>query len=350
MKNHLSKILVVLLFSSCGGIDGVSQDKERLVNLSGNWRFMLGDNKKFARPEYDDSDWEKIYVPSSWQDEGFRHYNGYAWYRKTFEINFNKQDVLYVELGRIDDADQVYVNGHFIGSTGGFPPDYFTGYNYDRRYLLPTEYLKSSGKNVIAVRVYDEGGEGGIVSSPVGIYAYENMTRNGIHLFGKWKFQLSDNKNWAAENFDDSSWEEILVPASWESQGYGKYDGFAWYRKTFKIPQDFNTEDMVLMLGRIDDMDEVFINGKFIDGTGRIERRRANNGEWDRYRAYSVPENILKPGRENVIAVRVYDQGQRGGIYDGPVTLLPRDEYKAFWKYYRSNSFSLYDWITYYLN
>jgi hypothetical protein len=350
-KYTLPKILGLILFCSfamCA--DGVAQDREKRVSLMGDWRFMLGDNKKFARPEHDDSDWEKIYVPSSWQEEGFRHYSGYAWYRKVFDIAFDSKDVLYLELGKIDDVDEVYVNGHFIGRTGGFPPDYYTAYNYDRRYFLPLEHLKKNAKNVIAVRVYDEGGEGGIVDSPVGIYNYVNFSENSIHLFGKWKFHLSDDPEWSKPDLDDSGWEDIIVPASWETQGFSKYDGFAWYRKTFKLPQQFNTEDLVVMLGRIDDMDEVFINGKFIDGTGKIERQWASNGEWDKYRIYSVPDNVLKAGADNVIAVRVYDQDSRGGIYEGPITLLPRSEYKDFWKRYRSDHFDLYHWLSYYFD
>jgi hypothetical protein len=343
MKNFTVTNIIVIIFCVCAVADSKGQDKEKRVSLTGDWRFMLGDNMKFARPEHNDSGWEKIYVPSSWQDEGFRHYNGYAWYRKTFEINFDSKDLLYLELGKIDDVDEVYINGQFIGRTGGFPPDYYTAYNYNRRYFIPLEHLKKNAKNVIAVRVFDEGGEGGIVDSPVGIYNYVNFSENS-------KFHLFYNDEWSKENLDDSTWEDIMVPSPWESQGFGKYDGFAWYRKKFKLPANFKTEDLVIMLGRIDDMDEVFINGKFVDGTGPIERKYARNGEWDRYRVYSIPDELLKAGQENVIAVRVYDQEDRGGIYEGPISLLPRSEYREFWKQYRNDNFDFYRWLSYYFD
>jgi len=331
-------------------LKGFSQVKEKLVGLGGDWRFILGDNMKFARPEYNDSDWEKMYVPSPWQEEGFPHYHGYAWYRKTVEINFNSKDLVYLELGRIDDVDEVYLNGHFIGRTGGFPPEYFTAVNYQRKYLLPTEHLKNGGKNVIAVRVYDEGGAGGIIDSPVGIFSYSSYSDNSYNLFGKWKFHLFDNPEWSKEDLNDSDWEDIIVPSTWENQGFGKYDGFAWYRKTFKLPDTFKEDDMVMLLGKIDDMDEVFINGKFIGGTGRIDRKWSQNEDWQKYRTYSVPDGILKAGKNNVIAVRVYDQTGPGGIYDGPITLLPRSEYKMFWRKYRGDHFDLYHWLSYYFD
>jgi hypothetical protein len=352
MKYLFSKATFVILICtlsmsmSCDG-----QSREKRASLSGDWKFILGDNMKFARPDYNDADWEEIHVPSNWQDEGFRHYSGYAWYRKTVQIDFNAKDALYIELGRIDDVDEVYLNGQFIGRTGGFPPEYFTAYNYHRRYYLPEEHIRKNGKNVIAIRVYDEGGEGGLVgpSSSIGIYNYTNFSENSFNLFGKWKFRLFDNPEWAAETVDESGWEDIIVPSTWESQGFGEYDGFAWYRKTFKLPADFKENDMVLIMGKIDDMDEVFVNGKFIGGTGKIDRKWAHNDEYNKYRTYSVPEGTLKAGKDNVIAVRVYDQTGAGGIYDGPITLLPRSEYKQFWKKYRDDNWDLYRWFSYYI-
>jgi len=69
--------------------------------------------------------------------------------------------------------------------------------------------------------------------------------------------------------------------------------------------------DVVLFLGYIDDVDEVFINGHRVGQTGdffpvyktayQVERR------------YVVPGSILKK-KDNVIAVRVYDGAMDGGI------------------------------------
>jgi sialate O-acetylesterase len=348
MKTPLRIITLAVLYITLLTTESACQEKERRTNLQGYWKFILGDNMKFAKPEYDDADWEKIYVPDSWQDEGFRNYHGYAWYRKTVEIDFESNDILYLELGKIDDVDEVYLNGHLIGSTGGFPPDYVSAYNYHRRYLIPVEHINKNGKNVIAVRVYDEHGEGGIIGSPVGIYHYANYSQNSLNLFGKWKFHLFDNIEWSKENFDDSEWEDIIVPAVWESQGFRGYDGFAWYRKTFKLPSNFQVDDLMLLLGKVDDMDEVYVNGTLIGATGNINRKWASNDEYNRYRNYSVPDDLLRPGKENVIAVRVYDQQQGGGIYEGPITIIPRSEYKQFWRNYREENFDFEHWVSHY--
>jgi hypothetical protein len=355
MKTFMTRISGLILGFILITVTAVfGQDKEKRVNLTGNWLFNLGDNMKYSKPEYDDSDWEKIYVPSHWQREGFRNYHGFAWYRKTVSVEYGAKDALYLELGKIDDVDEVYLNGHLIGRTGGFPPDYFTAYNYSRRYFMPLEYLNKDGKNLIAVRVYDEGGEGGIMGLSVGIFNYENYSSNSFNLFGKWYFKLGDDRKWAAENVNDSDWEEVVVPASWESQGFPHYDGFAWYRKSFKLPDNFLSEDILIILGKIDDMDEVFINGRLIGSTGRIDRKWASDNEYNKYRTYTVPDGLLKAGKYNTIAVRVFDQGEVGGIYEGPVTLLPQKEYKEFWRSYRSNTMNngnnFFDWLSYYLD
>jgi sialate O-acetylesterase len=43
-------------------------------------------------------------------------------------------------------------------------------------------------------------------------------------------------------------------------------------------------------------------------------------------------DNALKPGEENVLAVRVYDGYLNGGIYEGPIGIITQDKYRKFWK------------------
>jgi len=326
-------VLMMLIVSICSA-------GERKVNLRGNWKFSLGDNLGFAKQKYDDSKWEEMYVPADWHQEGFREYRGYAWYRYTFEITFKPNEPLFIELGRIDDVDEVYINGNLVGSSGGFPPSYYTAVNVNRAYLIPTEFLVQGKGNVVAVRVFDEGGEGGIIGRNPGIFSYDDVFANGYTLMGNWKINLGDDPAWSKEGIDDSKWETIAVPATWENQGFRDYDGYAWYRKTFTLPKDFEAKDMVLLLGRIDDMDQAFLNGTQIGGTGNIERRWAHNNECNMSRTYFIPNDLLRPGATNTVAVRVYDQEGRGGIYEGPVTIIRRSEYRSFWKKYKEEDFS----------
>jgi hypothetical protein len=72
-------------------------------------------------------------------------------------------------LGKIDDVDQTYFNGERIGESGEFPPDYEASeFNKVRRYPVEADLIRYGQDNVIAVRVYDQGGRGGMWQGPMG--------------------------------------------------------------------------------------------------------------------------------------------------------------------------------------
>ncbi len=332
---RISIILLVVMFIS-GSI--FPQNWERLVNLRGGWKFSIGDDMKWADPKFDDKKWEVIKAPSTWEEEGFHGYNGYAWYRKHFSVSSSIKDrCITVRLGRIDDIDEVYVNGNLIGSSGSFPPDYQTAYFAWREYHLPIKYLNFDKENVIAVRVYDSQLGGGIVEGDLGLYEKEGAMRLDYNLSGEWKFQTGDEMKWKEQNFDDRKWRKIFVPGIWESQGYNGYDGFGWYRTSFIVPDYLSNNKMVLVLGKIDDIDEVYVNGKLVGSTGSMEgdpypEEFNEMGEWQQFRGYFIPDDLLKAGKEIVIAVRVYDGYNVGGIYEGPIGLIEQNKYTKYWK------------------
>src|SRR5580692_6596186 len=138
-----------------------------------------------------------------------------------------------------------------------------------------------------------------------------------------WKFKTGDQPAWSAPTFPDSSWAPIHVGASWESQGYANYDGFAWYRLHIVIPSSikekaFLKETLRLDMGKIDDGDEVYLNG-FLMGRNAGRGGSIQSGSYDLQRTYTLPLNDprIHWDKENVIAVRVYDGGGDGGMYDG---------------------------------
>lgn len=303
---------------------------EKVLDLRGMWRFSIGDDQARALRNYADSDWDEIPVPGIWEDYGYPGYDGFSWYRKHFKLSEkDRNKALYLHLGRIDDVDEVYVNGHFVGSTGRLEPEYETGYPYFRAYPLPAEYLDFEGDNVVAVRVYDEGIEGGIVEGNIGIYAARNAPRMVVDLAGSWFFRPGDDPSWAGANVSSNGWTIIHAPARWEPQGFRNYDGYAWYRKVFTFNGKDAGPDLILVLGNIDDVDEVFINGRLIGSTGDVENGRIGGDDWRRLRAYPLPAGLLKHGQRYVIAVRVFDGTLDGGIYRGPLGIMTRDDYEA---------------------
>lgn len=332
----------VLLWSSCAlallttlPFQAGAQEQQILEDLRGRWKFQIGDDAHWSRPSLDDAKWDDVSVPSPWEDQGYPGYDGYAWYRKHFVAKEGWQGrSLRLHMGRIDDADEVYVNGYFIGFCGQFPPNYVSEYGTTRDYYLPEWCLRFGSENVIAVRVYDSQLSGGITDGQVGIYALTDPLIPTQSLAGTWKLRSGDDPAWKEPGLNDASWHNAVVPLYWETQGLKDYDGFGWYRFSFIPSPGAEGKTMILLLGKIDDVDEAFLNGEKIGHTGsmnsRPERLRTSN-DYRQLRAYTIPGGLLKPGEKNVIAVRVFDAWLHGGIYDAPVGLITRDAYMA-WK------------------
>ena len=267
-----AQMVIAILIISPLGI-GLAQELRQILDLRGNWKFELGDNARWSDPSYNDSKWDNIYVPSPWEEEGYPGYDGYAWYRKHFRLEHSLGiEPVYLRLGHIDDAGEVFLNGTPIGFSGRFPPRFYTGAGLTQQCLVPKELIRYGSDNVIALRVYDHYQAGGIVRGEVGLYEPDDYLRPDCDLSGNWKFCPGDEKRWAEESFDDSQWRNLRVPGLWELQGYREYDGFAWYRVKFKVPGHLRDKELVLLLGKIDDVDETYLNGRIIGRTGAIYR------------------------------------------------------------------------------
>ena len=330
----LSAVLVGL--APAGGT--LHADEPQLLHsLEGQWRFEVGDNARWSDPDFDDSRWTSIKVPSAWEDQGFPGYDGYGWYRIRFTV---PQDwmgqALFLFLGHIDDVDETYVNGHFVGFSGSFPPGYITAYDVPREYYLPGEYLIPGKENVLAVRVYDSEMTGGIVRAGyqkhIGIYGDPTMIVPEVSLRGEWSFMPGDREEWAEPGYDDHAWHPVFVPAYWETQGFRGLDGFGWYRTRFKISPALAGKTLVLLLGKIDDADQTFLNGHLIGKTGAMPPGQFHMGsdDYERLRAYTIPSSWLSESGDNLLAVRVFDGFLHGGIYSVPVGVTTREHYLAW--------------------
>ena len=333
-KHSVVIILILLLSASVSFVE--AQEWNRIYNMRGFWKFSIGDNAEWSTTNFNDKDWEEIYAPSSWEDEGFYGYNGYAWYRSKVKIKSRYKDQqLYLVMGYIDDVDEVYFNGTLIGFTGSFPPKFETAYDSFRRYPIPGDLIKYDSDNTVAVRVYDAQLDGGITSGDLGVYIFEYDIALQVDLSGLWKFHTRDDMQWKDADYNDSKWGNIVVPGYWEYQGYKGYDGLAWYRRTFRLPKVSPDEKYVLILGKIDDVDEVYLNGKLIGSTGDLESVMYTNqldNYWQEFRGYYIPDNVLNKYGENTIAVRVYDGYRDGGIFEGPIGIVAQSDYSDFWK------------------
>lgn len=297
----------------------------QVVSLKGGWKFHIDDEASWSSANFDDTAWESIQAPSPWEDQGFYGYDGFAWYRKKFDGRaLDRKENYYLGLGFIDDADEVYVNGKLIGFSGSMPPGFKTAYNSERKYNLPAEVINYRGENTIAIRVFDSVLGGGIIDGKLGIFRSKEDHALLLDLQGVWSFALSASGDPIRK---ESEWRRIMVPGPWEYKGYYKYDGFAWYRRNFTLPQNFATGELVLVMGKIDDFDKVYLNGQLI-GTTNDQQSFGRSQSYSKNRVYAIPPQSLKRNGVNTVEVLVEDMGDMGGIYQGPIGIAAKSTYE----------------------
>jgi sialate O-acetylesterase len=133
---------------------------------------------------FDDSGWSSLDVPGAWQTQG-QAFNARAWYRRTIELPASVEGMPgRIELGAVDDFDRTYVNGQLVGSIG---PEHETPWTALRVYDIPAGLLRP-GANVIAVRVFDHGGNGGLMGPADAMKL--TVGDQTIDLTGSWKWNV----------------------------------------------------------------------------------------------------------------------------------------------------------------
>ncbi|KAA6321492.1 Beta-galactosidase, partial [termite gut metagenome] len=136
------------------------------------------------------------------------------------------------------------------------------------------------------------------------------------------QFKTGDHSSWKEKDFDDRDWKQIKTGISWEECGYPDYNGFGWYRMHFDLPvslveKSYWKDKLVLNLSVIDDVDEVYLNGKLIGKTGSFPEDAVGFVSKfldERIYEISAKDPVWLWGKENVLAVRVYDASGQGGI------------------------------------
>ena len=124
--------------------------------------------------------WKAVTLPTYWENAGYPDFDGTFWFRRTVDLpeDWNGSDAE-LHLGAVDDNDTTWVNGVEVGAT--------IGYNLPRVYRVPAGVLKRS-TNVIAVRVLDTGGNGGLYGGddPMRLVVNAGGKTNSISLAGEW--------------------------------------------------------------------------------------------------------------------------------------------------------------------
>jgi alpha-galactosidase len=154
-------------------------------------KFITGDDARWSDPNFDDGKWADIKTGIVWQEQGYQDYHGFAWYRmhvvipSSLKDKSNWKDSLRIFLAHVNDVDDTYLNGVKIGHIGRFPSEsggYVSKWQAERSYQLSISNpaIKWDQENIIAVRVYDGSGTGGIFMGNPYIDMLEKI--NGVDL------------------------------------------------------------------------------------------------------------------------------------------------------------------------
>jgi len=130
------------------------------VEVKGDWQFKpdkenIGLKEGWDKPGLDDSSWKAIKVPMSWEKQGY-DYDGVAWYRHKFTVpaDWRGKEIV-IMLPCADDTDDTFINGTRIGGLNKAPL-------VRRAYKIPGNIINLVGENLIAIRVEDHTGSGGL--------------------------------------------------------------------------------------------------------------------------------------------------------------------------------------------
>ncbi|HKP16299.1 MAG TPA: sialate O-acetylesterase, partial [Gemmatimonadaceae bacterium] len=134
----------------------------------------------WADPALDETGWQPVAVPKLWEQQGYDGLDGVVWYRVAFDLSAEEATRgVRLGLGAIDDNDITWVNGVEVGRTNN--------YSAPRAYDVPARALRA-GRNVIAVRVEDTGGGGGIWGDPAAVFLDVGGARRPIGA--GWKLRV----------------------------------------------------------------------------------------------------------------------------------------------------------------
>jgi sialate O-acetylesterase len=184
----------------------------------------LTGSKTWYDPTYAPKGWRPINIPGYWEDQGIRDLDGVVWYRREIDVPASMTNVpAKVFLGRIVDADVLYINGKQVGNTTYLYPQ--------RRYRIPDGLLQP-GKNLFVIRVMNTAGKGGFVPDK----PYQLIAGNDtVDLKGYWQYkvgQVNRPKTGSAggggialQNQPTALYNAMLAPIIHYS-----LKGFAWYQ------------------------------------------------------------------------------------------------------------------------
>ncbi|MGB6975664.1 MAG: PP2C family protein-serine/threonine phosphatase [Terracidiphilus sp.] len=154
----------------------------------------------------------------------------------------------------------------------------------------------------------------------------DGLGKGAAPLAGPWQFHTGDNPQWASPTFDDFFWLQLSANKTWGAQNHDSYTGYAWYRMHIKVdPAPGASPQMALLIPAVDDVYQVYWNGKEIGHLGRMPPH------WRWFQAVPAQTYGLGPIQSGVLAIRVWkaplfsnDPDTLGGFESAPLLGSPQ--------------------------
>ncbi len=193
---HLVVAVSALLFAffpgpGCAADVSDLQERSVLIQLFGPWKFHVGDDRRFADPEFADSDWQTLslrpeegahdgdvglsgYV-AGWSSQGHAGYVGVAWYRIEIDLTgMNTRQLAFLGPPMVDGNYAIFVNGHLAGASADIDSDVPRARSVrPKLFAIEPDWLTLGPRLVVAIRVWtpalamdDSGESGGIHIAP----------------------------------------------------------------------------------------------------------------------------------------------------------------------------------------
>ncbi|HVS93490.1 MAG TPA: putative Ig domain-containing protein [Mucilaginibacter sp.] len=182
-KPHLLQLLLVCL--SLFTLPAMAQR----ITINQGWKLHIGDSTAWSSPQYDDSRWQAADVSKPWEEQGYPRTDGFGWYRLHTVIPSSVRekaylkDSLHFDLGYLDDGGEVYLNGKLVYENYPSGSDIRHGFYGPGSFSLSASdpAIHWDAQNVIAVRLFDTGGDGGLYGDKFDIRMVDLMDNVSVN-------------------------------------------------------------------------------------------------------------------------------------------------------------------------
>jgi len=191
---------------------------------------------------------------------------------------------------------------------------YFFGKELYNKLQVPVGLIHTSWGGTVAEAWTSESGLRLMGDFNTGLNTIDSVHRNMAAIVQhdhindlRWQQAQQDNSAAYTGATCGTGWKTMRVPGFWEDAGLPDIDGVVWFKRAVNIPGAWAGKELKLDLGPVDDRDVMYFNGAAVDST-------MQGFTWAAERHYTIPGKLVKAG-DNVIAIKVIDDGGSGGMY-----------------------------------